>query len=288
MSELAAGGSAASPMLIGEHVNIGGKTLIDSLEESRGRGATCAQIFTKSPRSFDLKSRFTDEDCAEVKKWSRRNSFPIVIHGSYLINLAIPTEAMIDSLVEDLHLATKMGAQGVVIHMGKHLKKIPVEEAVVNFRKNICSAIDRARVGVRGLRKVILETPAGQGSELFGDNIREFVTFCSSFPAKYRPYIGVCLDTCHIWASGATLEETLDLVRESRLEITTIHVNDSKNNKGDQVDRHETIGEGKIPSRSLAHFVAEFCHKIPCVLETPDLDKREHELEWMKRSCGGH
>jgi deoxyribonuclease-4 len=284
MSELA-GGCDHHGMLIGEHVNIGGKTLIETLEESRGRGSTCAQIFTKSPRTFGHKSRFTDEDCLQVKSWSKKNSFPIVIHGSYLINLAIPTELMIDSLVEDLHLATKMGAQGVVIHMGKHLNKMPIEEAVANFRKNICSTIDKARVGVRGLRKVILETPAGQGTELFGNNLNDFIDFCRSFPSKYRPYIGVCLDTCHIWASGTTLEDALSAVHTAGLEITTIHINDSKNDRGDQVDRHETIGEGKIPDRSIAKFVAEFCHKIPCVLETPDLDKREKEIEWLCKSC---
>ena len=114
--------------------------------------------------------------------------------------------------------------------------------------------------------KLVLETPAGQGTELLTD-FRDFMNFYYSFTEKERELFKICIDTCHIWNAGYELNEVIPLI-PNKNDIIIIHANNSKNNKGARVDRHEFILEGKIEPYDIKNFIEEFRRSI-IILETP-------------------
>lgn len=187
----------------------------------------------------------------------------IFVHSPYVINLSTPIEEKngyhITCLNDNLKYSVSMGMKGVVVHVGKSLKT-KVDVALDIMKKNILISLNHASVGCQ----ILLETPAKMGSETL-TKIEDFISFCKSINDKR---FGICVDTCHVFASGYMPSEYLMQCIESELIPKLIHFNDSKKEKGCCLDRHEAIGLGCIPREDLIKC-AEIGKKynIPMVYE---------------------
>lgn len=260
---------------IGAHFSVAGGFL-QAFKEAHSIGASSMQIFTKSPMMAKLR-QVTKEEAALIKSWKDRKEIKsLVIHASYLLNLAKkidPNQFAMKSLVEDLENAEKMEAEGVVLHMGKSLKDDPMVAEKL-FVENIEIALKMAKAS---RAKVILENTAGQGSEM-GYLIEDYARIFNKIKNQSR--LGICLDTAHLFAAGYDLRQKEGATNffnqyQKVLDwssLAAIHFNDSKKALLSRVDRHEDIGQGHIGETGLKEFALSLSKKRPglgFVLETP-------------------
>jgi deoxyribonuclease-4 len=263
---------------LGAHQSIAGG-FHKAVERAVETGCECLQIFTRNINQWDVKP-IAPADAAAFQAAVRRAGLACVVaHDSYLINPAAADAVLrrksIAALVTELERAEQLGIRWVVAHPGAAGEQ-PAATAVARAADGIAAALDRTTGLAAG---ILVETTAGQGSCL-GATFAEIAAILARVdeqPAR-RKRIGVCLDTCHVFAAGyplsprAALDETLEefdrLVGLRRLAL--IHANDSKKPRGSRVDRHEAIGKGKI---GRAAFGLLMTHPrlagIPIVLETP-------------------
>jgi deoxyribonuclease-4 len=240
-------------------------------------GANTFQIFSSSPRMW--RARAPDPGQVKLLKAARRrfDLDPLVIHVSYLVNLASADPVIraksIAAFRGELERAAAIGAEYLVLHPGSYRGR-SVEEGIADF----VAALRDAASGFHshGLT-VLLENTAGAGSHL-GSRFEELASIRELAGEVTHLPIGYCLDTCHLLAAGFDIATPAGLratVRsaESLLGLTNVrvfHVNDSKTPLGSRVDRHANIGEGHI---SLAAFRRILKHpKLrgkPFILETP-------------------
>jgi deoxyribonuclease-4 len=207
----------------------------------------------------------------------------LYVHSPYLINLAAtPGEKEdfhITCLNKCLDAAKEMGFRGVVVHVGKSVK-LEVSQALENMRW----AIEQVLPHASETCPLLLETPAGQGTELLTD-LAEFVEFVTSFADRR---IRICVDTCHVFATGYDPLEYIDYVLAvdpdlagcgaTRLDgslakpgndlLRLVHFNDSETECGACVDRHASMGMGKIGFEKMA-AIAERCFTegVPALIE---------------------
>jgi deoxyribonuclease IV len=258
-------------MLIGGHVSIAGG-LANAVE--RGSDARCEaiQIFHQSPRMWKP-TRYKDDDFAEFREaFDGSRLKAVVIHAVYLINCASKERATrsksIASLTHALRVGDEIGAEGVVLHAGAR-KGEPHAPAMKRAAKAIAKALaDSDRV------PVLLENTAGTNGPL-GKNFDELADLLELLDGDRR--VGICLDSCHLLASGyeirepdqlATVVDEFDAkVGLSRLRV--LHVNDSKIPLGGNRDQHAIIGEGELGERGIATFVSEpRFDALPALIET--------------------
>ena len=258
-------------MLIGAHVsNSGG--LVKSIERGIDRGADAIQIFNQSPRMW-RPTAYTEEDFAEFREamgHSRIKS--VLIHAVYLLNCASEDkeirEKTLRSLIQSLRVGDGVGAAGVVLHPGSAKTG------------DVAKAIKRAgRVIKRALKEtescgLHLEDTAGAGGTL-GRSFDELGSLLEAADGDSR--LGMCLDSCHLYASGydvstreglrATLKECDEKVGLKRLR--SLHLNDSLVKLGSNRDRHAILGTGELGEPGCAVFLSEpKFERLPCVLET--------------------
>ena len=245
---------------IGAHMSVAGG-VSKAVDRALVHGCEALQIFTRNASQW----RGKPLDPAEVKAFrtriDRTGITPVVSHASYLINLATTFSALreqsIAAFIDELDRAETLGLLGVVIHPGTCTAG--TEE---NGLRLIADAIRQA-LKARPRRKalVLLEHTAGQGRTL-GHRFEHLAAILGHLKGSAR--VGVCLDTCHLLASGYDIatesgyRETFDafdrIVGISRLRV--FHGNDSKKPCGSRVDRHEHIGRGclgEAPFRRLLH-----------------------------------
>ncbi|MEO7190760.1 MAG: deoxyribonuclease IV [Vicinamibacterales bacterium] len=245
---------------IGAHMSVAGG-VSRAVERAMLHGCESLQIFTKNASQW--KGKPLDDD--EVRRFreavDRSGIGPVVSHASYLINLATANEGLrrqsIEALVDEFARATRLGLAGVVIHPGTCTSG-SVEDALRRIGEAV-RVVFAERPHDAPL--LLFEHTAGQGRTL-GSRIEHLASLLLHLDGS--PRVGVCLDTCHLVASGydiaseAGYEETMQLfdrlVGFDRLEV--IHANDSKKPCGSRVDRHEHIGLGCLgldPFRRLLH-----------------------------------
>jgi deoxyribonuclease-4 len=258
-------------MLIGAHVsNAGG--LVNAVERGVDRGADAIQIFNQSPRMW-RPTNYTDEDFAafrEARDSSRIKA--VLIHAVYLINCATEDKEMrqksLRSLTHSLVVGNAIGAAGVVLHPGS-AKQGDVPKAI----KRAGTVIRQALKESEGC-ELHLEDTAGAGGTL-GRSFEELGELLDASGGDGR--LGVCLDSCHLYASGydvatpeglkQTLKQCDNAVGLKRLR--SLHLNDSLVKLGSNRDRHAILGEGELGERGCANFVSEpKFDRLPCVLET--------------------
>jgi len=199
---------------------------------------------------------------------------PVFIHSSYLINLSSPdTETRrksIDLLSHELRTASLLRADYVVLHPGKAVGQ-DVKEAVRKASEALASAYEKAGVEVG----ILLENTAGQRGDI-SSTIPLLSEIMEKTPAGCIR--GLCLDTCHAYASGYDIagQEGIERLRDeiiryiSPLKVELIHLNDSKKGLASGVDRHEHIGEGSIGLQGIRRFLSSpFFTEAPLILETP-------------------
>ena len=208
-----------------------------------------------------------DLDIAQASEIIANSNAKIFIHTPYLLNLCLEPEEkgnyVVECLRKHLEVASALGARGVVVHVGKSVK-LPVPEALENMRTNIMQSLD----GVGSSEcPLLLETPAGQGTELLTTH-EDFMNFVDSIQL---PNFGICIDTCHVFAAGIEpnkyLADTLKNPSWAK-QLKLVHFNDSKAKCGDCVDRHAELGTGMISKAHLFECAAmAHAHRIPMVVE---------------------
>jgi deoxyribonuclease-4 len=258
-------------MLIGAHVsNAGGLT--KAVERGVERGCEAIQIFNQSPRMWKP-TAYSDDDFARFREAMDASPIDaVLIHAVYLLNCASEDKEIRDkslkSLIQSLTVGNGIGAVGVVLHPGS-AKQGEVGKAIAQAGKVIERALDETD----GCQ-LHLEDTAGAGGTL-GRSFEELAALLEASGGGKR--IGICLDSCHLLASGFDirtaegLDQTLDdfdrIVGLERLH--SLHVNDSMTPLGSNRDRHAVLGQGELGTKGIATFLSEpRFDKLPCVIET--------------------
>jgi deoxyribonuclease-4 len=263
-------------MLIGAHVSTAGG-LVKAVERGVAVAADSIQIFNQSPRIWRPTS-YSEEDCAAFREALAASRIDaVVIHAIYLLNCGsddpdIRAKSLV-SLTQSLRVGDQIGASGVVLHPGS-AKGGDVGEAIKRAGEVIAAALaDSDHCGLH------LENTAGAGGTL-GRSFAELAALTEAGGGSSR--IGMCLDSCHLLASGydvrtnATLDAVLaECDREIGLErLHSIHLNDSLTKLGSNRDRHAAPGTGEIGESGLATFLSEpRFDSLPCVMETGSGEK---------------
>lgn len=258
-------------MLIGAHVsNAGG--LSRAVERGEERGCQAIQIFNQSPRMW-RPTAYSEDDVANFRNAMTQSTIQsVLIHAVYLLNCATEDRDMrektLASLIQSLHVGAGIGAVGVVLHPGS-AKKGDVPAAIKR-----AGAVIKEALAESERCPLHLEDTAGAGGTL-GRSFQELAELLDSAGGGAR--LGVCLDSCHLLASGydvrtqASLADVVDefdrVVGCNRL--SSLHVNDSATPLGSNRDRHAIMGEGELGENGCAVFLSEpRFETLPCVLET--------------------
>jgi deoxyribonuclease-4 len=258
-------------MLIGAHVSQSGG-LEKAVARGTERGCQAIQIFNQSPRMW-RPTAYTEDDFAAFRAALAASPVDaVLIHAVYLLNCASEDTEIrkksLASLVQSLRVGDGIGAVGVVLHPGS-AKQGDVAAAVKRAGKVIKEALAQSE-----RCSLHLEDTAGAGGTL-GRSFQELSQLIDA--GGGGPRLGLCLDSCHLYASGydvatheglaETLEECDRFVGLDRLH--SLHLNDSMTPRGSNRDRHALLGEGELGERGCAVFASEprFA-KLPCVLET--------------------
>jgi deoxyribonuclease-4 len=259
------------PMLIGAHVSPAGgpaKAVARGVE----RGANAIQIFNQNPRAWKPRT-YSDEEVAEFHAAMAASDVDaLLIHAVYLLNCASDDAELransLRSLVASLRAGAALGAHAVVLHPGS-AKTGDVDAAIARAGDVIAEALAESEDC-----PLHLEDTAGAGGTL-GRSFEELAAIMEAAGGDER--LGLCLDSCHLLASGfevrtpeglaAVLDECAEVVGLDRL--GSLHLNDSQVALGANVDRHASIGQGEIGEEGCAVFLSEpRFDGLPCVLET--------------------
>lgn len=278
-------------MLIGAHVSPSGG-LPKAIERGVERGCEAIQIFNQSPRMWKP-TAYREEDIAAFRDAMSGSPIEaVLIHAVYLLNCASDDREIraksLASLTHSLRVGQAIGASGVVLHPGS-AKTGHVGEAIARAGETIAQALSDSE----GC-ELHLENTAGAGGTL-GRSFEELAALIDAAGADKR--LGVCLDSCHLLASGydiRTPEKMGTVLREcsrklGRGVVRSLHLNDSQTPLGSNRDRHANVGKGELGRKGCAAFLsAPSLQKLPCILETPG-EKREgagrKEVLLAKRLC---
>ncbi|MHC5537288.1 deoxyribonuclease IV [Singulisphaera rosea] len=262
------------PRKLGAHMSIAGGHE-RAVRAARAIGFETVQIFTKNNNQWNAPP-LTDSHISAFRSALVETGVGTpVAHNSYLINLASPDDSLwnksIDAMTVELERCEALGIEDLVIHPGAHTGS--GDEAGIT---RIVSAIDEIHRRLCGLTvKIDLETTAGQGSCL-GHRFEHLGAIVDR--VEFPDRLGVCVDTCHIFAAGyslgtaeeydGTIEELDRAVGVGRVRVW--HLNDSRRERGSRVDRHAGIGQGHLGLEPFRHLIndARF-FAIPMILETP-------------------
>jgi deoxyribonuclease-4 len=258
-------------VFFGAHVSAAGgiSNAIDRIEEI---GGNAVQVFTQSPRKWKPTQHAPEEvERFRVRRREARIEY-VSCHALYLVNLASRDEEIrsksLDALCATMETARAIGADSVVFHVGSHLG-YGFDEAV----KVVTPALRELLEMTTDDLWLCLENAAGAGGTI-GRSVAELATLCDALDGHTR--LGVCLDSCHWWASGVdvTDAEALDTALrdlDSRIgleRLRVLHVNDAKTPLGSNRDRHDVVARG-ILGDGLATFLGHPAFReLPALLET--------------------
>jgi deoxyribonuclease IV len=259
-------------MLIGAHVSPAGG-VAKAVERGVDRGCHAIQIFNQNPRAWKPREYPPEEVEAFHAAMDGSEVEALLIHAVYLLNCASEDEEIrrksLTSLITALRAGAELGAVGVVLHPGS-AKAGEVGPAIERAGPVIREALAESE-----RCPLHLENTAGAGGTL-GRSAAELAAIVEAAGGDER--LGLCLDSCHLLASGYEvrtregLDETLDeFDREVGLDrLGSLHFNDSQTPLGSNRDRHASIGQGEIGEDGCAVFLSERrFEELPCVLETP-------------------
>jgi deoxyribonuclease IV len=271
-------------VLLGGHCSGGIKK---ALENAHALGMDSVQLFAQSPRTW----RFPDHDPADLEAFrARREELGIgavAIHAVYLLNLASTKadfyEKSVDTLSKTVDAACAIGAEAVVFHVGSHQGAgfdVGLERVVPALAK----ALDRCD----DTTWLCMENTAGTGDTI-GRSLEELAALYEVL--DHHPRLGVCLDSCHLFASGydVTDPDALDevvtqldaLIGLDRLRV--LHVNDSKTPLGSNRDRHDNIGDGLMGNKLAVFLGHPKLQGLPALLEVPGADGHGPDAEQMTK-----
>lgn len=268
---------------VGFHVSIAGG-IPNSVDNAKKIGCTAFQIFSRSPRRWDA-TPIAPVDVQLFKNklmgsGIERNA--VVVHMPYLPNLSGPEgefySKSVDALTSEMHRCSTLGIPYLVIHLGSHMGK-----GQASGIDQLVKAIEIARRKTKDGPIVLLENNAGHSNSI-GGNFEELRLILDRLdnPKEF----GVCVDTCHLFASGYELRKKPDVEKTLEKfenivglkELKFVHLNDSKGTLGSNLDRHDHIGLGMIGSEGLGAFLKHRgIRGLPVIMETPVDEKRGNE-----------
>lgn len=241
---------------VGSHIE---KGVILSATLEKLQHNSCAQIFITNRST---KFKMSDDEKLKIREVISRKNLRIFVHTPYLLNLANNETYVIDSLRQHLTVGAECGFHGCVVHVGKRKEK-ELSIALSIMRENILKSIEVASDSC----PLLLETPAGQGSEML-TNSDDFIQFVDEINDKR---FGICVDTCHVFSSGILpceyVRKILGNIKFKKY-LKLFHFNDSEKECNSCVDRHAPILFGKIPIFELITiaFIAQD-NNIPLITE---------------------
>ena len=286
--------------LLGAHISIAGGTH-NAPARAKAIKATTMQMFTKMANRW-AERVCADDECVAFRKALAETDVRVTMaHDSYLINLASPDPILrrrsIESFVAELQRCEALGLNILVSHPGNHMGDLES-----GLRRN-ADAITEALERVPGRCILAMEATAGSGTSL-GGRFEELAKIIEYVPEPHRSRMGVCTDTCHLYAAGYDLGKDFDGVWNrfddvvGRERLKAMHLNDSKTPFNSRRDRHELIGEGALGPKPFRRIVRdERFATIPKVIETPKLEETKTDRRMLRRlrayarvtqASGGH
>lgn len=278
---------------IGAHVPTSGGMAKRSIEYAITIKAEAIQVFASNPRGWAMPEANPDADNA-FRDRTAELDIESYVHAPFLINLGSPTEGTyknsLASTAYSLKRGREIGALGVVIHTGSAVDEGHVKKAWQQIHDGMMPILNRLKDDDPWL---LLEPTAGQGQSL----VRKLEDLRNYFEAlEWHPKVGVCLDTCHVFAAGhdikskGGMKKTIDLLVEvaGKERIQLIHANDSMDVLGSLKDRHENLGEGEIGVKPFEELMSHpAVANAPLILETPG-EEPEHgrEVALLKKLRG--
>jgi deoxyribonuclease IV len=257
---------------LGAHESVAGGVSL-AFSRAAEHGARSVQIFTRSGRAWRCPPLGADEQRA-FRRAARAAGVPTIAHGSYLVNLASEDPVVrgrsLEAVQEELLRCEALGIRSLVLHPGSH-------PSTRHGLRLVARALDEVHRALPGLStRVCLEVTAGQGNCL-GHRLEHLEEILARVGAPGR--VGVCLDTCHLFAAGydlsneagteAVMSEAVRRFGQRR--IRCFHLNDSLRPRGARVDRHADIGRGAMGLPAFRYLVNDARFQLtPAVLETPD------------------
>jgi deoxyribonuclease-4 len=274
-------------MHIGAHVSSSGG-IHTAIDRAVAIGAESVQVFTQSPRTW----RQTNHDPATFdlfrEKREEGDIQGVLCHALYLCNFAAPDDAVYEKSVAALRstmeIASAIGADGVVVHVGSHLGT-----GLDKGLERVVPALAQVLELSSDTTWLLMENSAGTGGTI-GRSIDELATIYDRLDR--HPRLGICLDSCHLYASGvdvtdraafdACIDEVDATIGLDRLRA--LHVNDSAEPLGSNRDRHANMGEGLLGD-DLGVFLAHpKLQGLPAVLETAGPDKRGPDANEVRKA----
>ncbi len=251
---------------------------------------TAMQIFTKSPNQWACKP-ISDDDVARFVEVGKSAGVRVVTaHDSYLINLASPNADLLaksrNAFRIELERCERYGIPFLVTHMGSHMGTGDAEGL-----RLLAASLDTIHDELRGYKvKTLIEHTAGQGTNLGYrfEHLRDVLD-----RVKQNERLGVCLDTCHLFAAGydirteltykQTMNEFKKIVGFDQLKC--FHLNDAKFALGSRRDRHERVGKGKLGKETFRLIMHDSrLRNVPKIIETPELEEKgEHDLKLLSK-----
>ena len=278
--------------LIGAHVSISGGVENAPLNAS-SIGATAFAMFTKNQRQWNAPA-YKEQSVSAFKENCALHGYDaagILAHDSYLINLGQPDPAKraaaVGAFADELARCRALGVRLLNFHPGSSLKAVSDEEDIALIASSVRQALDQVPDVV-----AVFENTAGQGSNL-GWNFEQLSAMIEQTGRPER--CGVCLDTCHAFASGMDLSTGegyekfwADFDRVIGLKyLRGMHLNDAKGVCGGRLDRHESIGKGNIGMECFRRLMRDpRTENIPLILETPDETLWSEEIALLRSFAG--
>ncbi|HEX5823638.1 MAG TPA: TIM barrel protein [Candidatus Limnocylindrales bacterium] len=286
---------------LGAHLNVA-DGMIKAADRAAAIGATALQIFGDNPTAWTRRTEPASDRSAFRARLAEQGIDPLVVHASYLVNLAGPDpgffERSIGLLAAELRDAVGAGARHVNVHIGSH-RGTGVEVGIERLAEGILRTLEAADADADGAGaagaagddgagaaiepSILLENSSGGGGGL-GVDVNELAAIAAAIERRGIPRgrVGFCLDTAHAWGAGhdlsdpATTDELLAAfdaqIGLDRLPV--VHLNDSKSGLGSRMDRHEHIGAGQIGEVGMAHLLRHpLLADVAYILETPGMDQ---------------
>ncbi|MFE1962867.1 deoxyribonuclease IV [Streptomyces sp. NPDC059479] len=261
---------------VGSHVPVAGGLAATGLTYARELDAETVQVFVANPRGWATPIGNPAQD-ERFRAECAAKGITAYVHAPYLINFGSHTEATAEqsvaSLRHSLRRGREIGALGVVVHTGSATGGRSREVALAQVRERMLPLLDELTHDDDPF--LLLESTAGQGFSICS-RTWDFGPYFEALDS--HPKLGICLDTCHVFAAGhdlagphgmrQTLDLLVDTVGEGRLKL--IHANDSKDVVGAHKDRHVNIGAGQIGEEPFGElFSHPATENVPLVIETP-------------------
>ncbi len=272
---------------VGAHVSIAGGVENAPLQ-AISIGAKAFAMFTKNQRQWTAPKLTTSSIDAFRKNCSEGGYKPehILPHNSYLINLGSPDPVKLrnarEAFIDEMQRVESLGLSLLNFHPGSHLNGITEDECLQLIAESVNMALNTTKNVT-----AVIENTAGQGTNL-GYRFEQLASLVDQVEDKSR--VGVCLDTCHLFASGYDLQTT-DAIDETFREFDRIvglgylrgmHLNDALRPLGSKLDRHASIGKGTIGMEAFRYIMEHpACEEIPLILETPDSDQWSAEIRLL-------